>query len=76
MLGWRLPLSAAPGPLFLTSLTFVLEELGVATLELFGERDSAPTSVELCEDGDAVPEAESFFFEDLDSLPRVNCSCW
>ena len=47
------------------SLTFVLEELGVPTLELLGDRESLPIKVEPCDDGEAVPDVESFFLDDL-----------
>lgn len=73
--GWRLPVSAG-GALLLTSLTLVVEEVGVPTLELLGERESAPTRVVDCDDGDAVPDAESFFLEDLSlSFVLDSCSC-
>lgn len=59
------------------SLTFVEDELGVAALEALGDRESAPGSVVEEERGDAVPEAESFFLEDLfESFALDNCSCW
>lgn len=59
------------------SLTFVEDELGVAALEAFGDRESAPGSVVEEERGDAVPEDESFFLEDLfESFALDNCSCW
>jgi hypothetical protein len=62
-------------PFALRSLTFVEEEVGVAALELFGERESPPRVVE--EDkGEAVPEVVSFFLEDLfESLALESCSC-
>ena len=73
--GCRLPVSAA-GALLLTSLTLVEEELGVPTFELLGDRESDPTKVVLCEDGDAVPEFESFFFDPLfESFALESCSC-
>jgi hypothetical protein len=72
---WRLPVSAG-GALLLTSLTLVVEEVGVPTFELLGERESEPTRVVDCDDGDAVPDVESFFFEDLSlSFVLDNCSC-
>lgn len=72
---WRLPVSAG-GALLLVSLTFVVDDVGVPTLELLGERESAPTRVVDCDDGDAVPELESFFLEDLSlSFVLDNCSC-
>jgi hypothetical protein len=72
---WRLPVSAG-GALLLTSLTLVVEEVGVPTFELLGERESAPTRVVDCDDGDAVPDVESFFLDDLSlSLVLDNWSC-
>jgi hypothetical protein len=63
------------GPFALTSLTFVDDEVGVAALELLGDRESPPAVVEE-ERGEAVPEALSFFLEDLlESLALDNCSC-
>lgn len=57
------------------SFTFVVDELGVPALELFGERES-PWSVVDEESGEAVPEEESFFLFDLfESLALDNCSC-
>ena len=51
------------------------DDVGVAALELLGERESPPSVVEE-ERGDAVPEALSFFFDDLfESLALDNCSC-
>lgn len=64
-----------PSPLPLISLTFVEDELGVAALELFGERASPPTSVEP-DSGDAVPDVESFFLEVFESFALDNCSCY
>lgn len=59
-----------------TSVTFVVEELGVAALELFGDFESPPATVDEVESGDAVAELESFFFEDLfESFALDNCSC-
>lgn len=53
----------------------MVEDVGVAVLELFGDLDSPPSVVEE-DSGDAVPEVESFFLEDLfESLARDNCSC-
>ena len=70
-----LPVSTAEA-LFRGSLTLVVEELGVPTFELFGDRESAPTSVEACEPGDAVPPVPSFFFDDLlESFALESCSC-
>jgi len=58
------------------SLTFVEEELGVAVLELLGDLESPPTAVDEAERGEAVPEFESFFLEDLlESFARDSCSC-
>jgi hypothetical protein len=59
------------------SFRFVEEEVGVAVLELFGDRESLPGSVVEEERGDAVPELlASFFLEDLPlSLALDNCSC-
>ena len=55
----------------------VVEEVGVAALELLGERESAPAKVVEDERGEAVPELESFFFEEfLESLARASCSCY
>lgn len=69
------PPSLFVGALFLTSLTFVVDELGVPWAELAGDRLSVPEGAFVCE-GEAVPDAESFFFEDLfESLARDNCSC-
>ena len=46
------------------------------TLELLGERDSEPTRVAPVDDGDAVPDVESFFLVDLSlSFVLDNCSC-
>lgn len=60
-----------------TSFTFVVEELGVTALELFGDFESPPATVDEVESGDAVAELESFFFEDLfESFALDNCSCW
>ena len=71
----RLPVSAA-GALLLTSLTFVEEEVGVPTFELLGERESEPTRVVPCDDGEAVPDVESFFLDDLSlSFVLDSCSC-
>jgi hypothetical protein len=53
----------------------VVEEVGVATFELLGERESALRVVD-CDDGDAVTDAESFFLEDLSlSFVLDSCSC-
>jgi hypothetical protein len=57
------------------SLTFVEDELGVAALELFGERASPPVRVDP-DSGEAVPDAESFFLEVLESFALDNCSCY
>ena len=58
------------------SLTLVEEELGVPTFELLGERESEPTRVFPCDDGDEVPDDDSFFLEDLSlSFVLDNCSC-
>jgi len=58
-----------------TSFTFVNDEVGVGVLELFGDLESPPRVVE-ADMGEAVPDDESFFFEDLfESLARDNCSC-
>jgi hypothetical protein len=55
----------------------VEDELGVAALDALGDRDSAPPRVVEDERGEAVPEAESFFLEDLfESFALDNCSCW
>lgn len=56
------------------SLTFVDEEVGVAALELFGERASPPRRVDP-DSGEAVPDVESFFLEVLESFALDNCSC-
>lgn len=66
---------ALPSPLALMSLTFVVEELGVGALELFGERASPPVRFDP-DCGEAVPDVESFFFEVLESFARANCSCY
>lgn len=59
------------------SLTFVEEELGVAALELLGDLESPAAVVVEAERGEAVPEFESFFFDDLlESFARDSCSCW
>ena len=64
------------GPFALTSLTLVEDEVGVAALELLGERESPPSVVEE-ERGEAVPEALSFFLDDLfESLALDSCSCY
>lgn len=69
------PASLPAGTLFLTSLTFVVDELGVPWTELAGDRLSVPEGALACE-GEDVPELESFFFEDLlESLALDNCSC-
>ena len=53
------------------------DEVGVPTFELLGERESEPPRVVPCDDGDAVPDVESFFFEDLSlSFVLDSCSCW
>lgn len=57
------------------SLTFVEDELGVAALELLGDRASPPRRVEP-ESGEAVPEVESFFLEVLESFALDSCSCY
>jgi len=58
------------------SLTLVEDELGVAALDALGDRESAPLRVVEDERGEAVPEAESFFLEDLfESFALDNCSC-
>jgi hypothetical protein len=57
------------------SLTFVDDEVGVAVLELFGERASPPVRVEP-DSGEAVPEVESFFLEVLESFALESCSCY
>lgn len=57
------------------SLTFVEDELGVAALELFGERASPPARVDP-DSGEAVPDVESFFLEVLESFALDNCSCY
>ena len=63
-------------PLALRSLTFVEELVGVAVLELLGDRDSPPRVVEE-DNGEAVPEVESFFLEDLlESFALESCSCY
>ena len=69
--GWPAP----PSPLLLMSLTFVDDELGVAALELLGERASPPRRVEP-ERGEAVPDVESFFLEVFESFALDNCSCY
>lgn len=52
------------------------EELGVPTFELFGDRDSPPARVVPCEDGEAVPDVESFFLDPLfESFALDSCSC-
>jgi hypothetical protein len=75
---WSPPLdppSLPGGARFLTSLTFVVDELGVPCAELAGDRLSVPEGAFACE-GEAVPEEESFFLEDLfESLALDNCSC-
>lgn len=65
------------GPFALTSLTFVVDEVGVAALEVFGDRESPPRVVEDDKpEGEAVPEELSFFLEVLlESLARDNDSC-
>ena len=64
------------GPLFRSSFRFVVEELGVAVFELFGERESAPGSVVDEDRGEAVPAVASFFLDDLfESLALDSCSC-
>lgn len=76
MFAWWFAEPSVLGPFPLRSLTFVWEEVGVAVLELFGDLDSPPKVVE-DDRGEAVPEDESFFFEDLfESLARDNCSCY
>ena len=58
------------------SLTVVDDELGVPAFELLGDLASPPTRVVEAERGEAVPEVESFFLEDLlESLALDNCSC-
>lgn len=59
--------SAAGWLLLRASVSCVWEEEGVAWAEPEGELEAAS-------DGDAVPEAESFFLEDLPSLLRESCS--
>jgi len=44
------------------SLTFVVEELGVGVLELFGERASPPVKFDP-DSGEAVPDVESFWYK-------------
>lgn len=62
--------------LFRTSFKFVDEELGVGLLELLGDRESPPARVVDEERGEAVPEVESFFLEDLfPSFALESCSC-
>ena len=52
------------------------DELGVPAFELLGDLASLPTRVVDAERGEAVPEAESFFLEDLlESLALDSCSC-
>ena len=52
------------------------DELGVGLLEPTGDRASPWTVVEE-DNGEAVPEDESFFFDDLlESLALESCSCW
>ena len=47
------------------------------TFELLGERESEPTRVVPCDDGEAVPDVESFFLDDLSlSFVLDSCSCW
>ena len=59
-----------------TSLTLVDEELGVPAFELLGDLASPPARVVEAERGDAVPELESFFLEDLlESFALDSCSC-
>ena len=49
--------------------------MGVAALELLGDRASPPRVVDE-DSGDAVPEVLSFFLEDdLESLALDSCSC-
>ena len=63
-----------PGARLLTSLTLVADELGVPCADPTGERLSLPAAA-LGWDGEALPEAESFFLEDLlESLALDNCS--
>jgi hypothetical protein len=70
------PPSLPAGALFLTSLTFVVDELGVPWAEPAGDRLSVPEGALPCE-GEAVPDAESFFLEALfESLALDNCSCY
>ena len=56
--GWLLPRA---------SVSCVCDEEGVAWAEPEGECEAAS-------DGDAVPEFESFFLDDLPSLLRDSCS--
>lgn len=51
------------------------EEVGVAVLELTGDRESPPSVVD-DDSGDAVPDFSSFFLDPLfESLALDNCSC-
>ena len=59
--------SAADWPLVRASVSCVCDEEGVAWAEPEGELD-APS------EGEAVPEVESFFLDDLLSLLRESCS--
>ncbi len=50
--------------------------MGVAVLELLGDLDSPPRVVEE-DNGEAVPEVVSFFFEALlESFALESCSCY
>lgn len=58
-----------------STLSCVVEDVGVPWAELAGDCDEPPS------EGDAVPEppeAESFFFDEdlLDSFARESCSCY
>ena len=73
------PFSAPGSGLFLGLLSFkvVVEEVGVTCPEVLGDWELG-TRVEPEEDeGEAVPDVESFLFLDLlfDSLARESCSC-
>lgn len=49
----------------------------MGALELLGDLESPPPRDVEDERGEAVPEVESFFLEDLfESLALDNCSCW
>ena len=62
-------------PFALGSLTLVEEELGVGLFEPAGDRAS-PCRVVEEDKGEAVPEDESFFLEDLlESFALESCSC-